>query len=80
MIFITLHIIGIQKKIKKNKKKPKPRMLIKTVKKWNINTKKSIFIGDSHTDYESAGKMKIKFYYKDNSKLINQIKRLFNDK
>ena len=39
-----------------------------------------MFIGDSHTDYQSAKKMKIKFYYKDNSKLISQLKRLFNDK
>ena len=35
-------------------RKPNPGMLIKAVKKWNINTNKSIFIGDSHTDYQSA--------------------------
>ena len=71
---------NIKYRLNKIDRKPNPGMLIKAVKKWNINTKKSIFIGDSHTDYESAGKMKIKFYYKDNSKLINQIKKLFNDK
>jgi len=61
-------------------RKPNPGMLIKAVNKWNINTKKSIFIGDNHTDYQSAKKMNIKFYYKDNSKLISQLKALFNDK
>ena len=57
-------------------RKPKPGMLIKAIKKWNINTKKSIFIGDSLTDHQSSKKMKIEFYYKTNSKLISQLKRI----
>ena len=61
-------------------RKPNPGMLIKAIKKWNINAKKSIFIGDSLTDYQSAKKMKIKFFYKNNSKLIFQLKGLFNEK
>ena len=55
-------------------RKPNPGMLIKAIKKWNINTKKSIFIGDSLTDYKKEKKMKIKFFYKNNSKLISQLK------
>jgi histidinol-phosphate phosphatase family protein len=61
-------------------RKPNPGMLIKAIKKWNINAKKSIFIGDSLTDYQAAKKMKIKFFYKNNSKLIFQLKGLFNEK
>ena len=61
-------------------RKPNPGMLIKAIKKWNISTKKSIFIGDSFTDYQSAKIMKIKFYYKDSCKLISQLKSLFNEK
>ena len=61
-------------------RKPNPGMLIKAIKKWNINTKKSIFIGDSLSDYQSSVKMKIKFYYKSNSKLISQLKELINEK
>ena len=57
-------------------RKPNPGMLIKAVNKWNINTKKSIFIGDSLTDHQSSKKMRIEFYYKTNSKLISQLKRI----
>ena len=57
-------------------RKPNPGMLIKAIKKWNINTKKSIFIGDSLTDHQSSKKMRIEFYYKTNSKLISQLKRI----
>ncbi|MDB9718835.1 HAD-IIIA family hydrolase [Candidatus Pelagibacter sp.] len=57
-------------------RKPNPGMLIKAIKKWNIDKKKSFFIGDSLTDYEAAKKIKIKFYYKDKSFLLNQLKRI----
>lgn len=57
-------------------RKPNLGMLIKAIKKWNIDTKKSLFIGDSVTDYQSSNAMKIKFYYKSNSKLISQLKKI----
>ena len=57
-------------------RKPNLGMLIKAIKKWNIDTKKSLFIGDSVTDYKSSNAMKIKFYYKSNSKLISQLKKI----
>jgi len=53
-------------KIKKYKKKsidrkPNNGMIIKAVSKWNIDIKKSFFIGDSKTDKLAATKSKIKF-------------------
>ena len=66
------------KKYRKNKfdRKPNPGMLIKAIKKWNIDIRKSFFIGDSLTDYQSSNTMKIKFYYKSNLKLINQLRKI----
>jgi len=60
-------------------RKLNPGMLIKAIKKWNINTKKSIFIGDSLTSYQSAKKMKIKFYYINKSNLTGQLKKMFKE-
>lgn len=53
-------------KIKRYKKKsidrkPNNGMIIKAVKKWSIDIKKSFFIGDSKTDKLAAAKSKIKF-------------------
>ena len=71
------------KNSKKNKyrlnefdRKPNSGMLIKAIKKWNIDTKKSIFVGDSLTDFQASKNMKIKFYYKSNYKLISQLKKM----
>ena len=65
-------------KYRKNEfdRKPNPGMLIKAIKKWNVNTKKSLFLGDSVTDYRLSKKMRIKFYYKSNSKLISQLRKI----
>ena len=57
-------------------RKPNPGMLIKAINKWNIYKERSFFIGDSLTDYETAKKLKIKFYYKNNTNLYNQIKKI----
>ena len=57
-------------------RKPNPGMLIKAINKWNIDKERSFFIGDSLTDYKTAKKLKIKFYYKDNTNLYNQIKKI----
>jgi len=66
------------KKYRTNKfdRKPNPGMLIKAIKKWNIDIKKSMFIGDSLTDYQSSDTMKIKFYYKSDLPLISQLKKI----
>jgi len=65
-------------KYRKNEfdRKPNPGMLIKAIKKWNVNTKKSLFLGDSVIDYRLSKKMRIKFYYKSNSKLISQLRKI----
>ena len=57
-------------------RKPNPGMLIKAIKKWNIDKKRSFFIGDSITDYAAAKKIKIKFYYKNKTNLFNQLKKI----
>lgn len=57
------HIDGSVKKFKKNCncRKPKNGMFIKLNKKWNINCKKSIMIGNDFTDYLFAKKSSIKY-------------------
>tara|TARA_B100000767_G_C19763023_1_gene536109 strand:- start:1343 stop:2530 length:1188 start_codon:yes stop_codon:yes gene_type:complete len=70
------HSNDVKYRLDKFDRKPNPGMLIKAIKKWNINTKKSIFIGDTYTDYQSSEKMKIKFHYKTGSKLISQLKKI----
>ena len=66
------------KKYRKNKndRKPFPGMIIKAINKWNINIKKSIFIGDKLTDKSASNKCGIKFYFKKNISLIKQLKQI----
>ena len=50
-------------------------MILKAIKKWNINTKKSFFIGDSLSDKLAAKKSKIKFInYKEKFDLYKLVK------
>ncbi len=69
---------SIIKKFKKNKfdRKPKPGMIFKAIKKWNIDEKNSFFIGDKKSDKLAASNAKIKFYYKKNVSFYDQIKKL----
>ena len=60
----------------KNDRKPNIGMFLKAEKKWNINMNKSFFIGDSITDYKASKKLKLKFYYKREGSLYNQIKKI----
>ena len=62
-------------KFKKNSfdRKPNTGMFLKAIKKWNINLKKSLYIGDQITDMQVAKKLSLKFYYKKNISLYNQI-------
>ena len=59
------HPDGIVKKYKKIClcRKPNNLMIKRLFKKWNINKKKSLFIGDKNTDYLCAQKSKIKFIH-----------------
>ena len=65
-------------KYRKNKydRKPNPGMIIKAIKKWNIDISSSFFIGDKETDKSAAQKSKIKFYFKNNKSLYKQIKKI----
>jgi D,D-heptose 1,7-bisphosphate phosphatase len=51
------------KKYKKNcnRRKPNNKMIEDLIKKWNIERKKSVMIGNSDTDYLAAKKSRIKF-------------------
>lgn len=68
-------------KYKKNfyDRKPNPGMFKKAFKKWNIDIKKSYFIGDSITDKKVAKKINLKFYYKEKGSLFLQIKKILKD-
>ena len=44
------------------KRKPNPGMIFEAKKKWNLNLKNSIIIGDSKVDELLANKLNIKFY------------------
>jgi D,D-heptose 1,7-bisphosphate phosphatase len=76
--YCPFHINGIGK-YKKNSKDRKPGngMLNKAIKKWNINKKRSFFIGDSLSDYLAAKKSNIK-YYQANDNLYYIVKKLLN--
>ena len=60
-------------RLNKFDRKPNPGMIFKAVNKWNINLKKSFFIGDQITDFKAAKKAGLKFYYKENIPLLNQL-------
>ena len=66
------------KRFRKNKydRKPNPGMIFKAIKKWNIDKNNSFFIGDKISDKLAASKVKIKFYYKKNVSLYEQIKKI----
>lgn len=52
-------------------------MIEKIKKNWEINSKKSYFIGDKKSDELAALKSKIKFYYTKKN-LYQQIKELLS--
>ena len=60
----------------KKDRKPSNGMFVKAIKKWNINIKSSIFIGDQITDKYAAKLSNIKFYYKKNYSLYKQLKSI----
>ena len=56
-------------------RKPNPGMIYKAQKKWNIDLKKSIYIGDKKCDEDLAIKLKLKFKLKKNN-LLKEVKSL----
>ena len=65
-------------KYRKNFKDRKPNigMFTKAINKWNIDPKKSYFIGDKNTDKEASNQALVKFYYKKKISLYKQIKSI----
>ena len=57
-------------------RKPNIGMFLKAIKKWNIDVKKSYFIGDKITDKVASNKANVKFYYKKQISLYKQIKEI----
>jgi len=76
--YCPFHKNGIGKyKKNSNDRKPGNGMLNKSIKQWNIDTKKSFFIGDSLSDYLAAKKSHIK-YYNANENLYYIVKKALN--
>ena len=59
-------------------RKPFPGMFKKAINKWNIDVKSSFFIGDQLSDMIAASRVNIKFYYKKDISLYDQIKNIVN--
>ena len=57
-------------------RKPNPGMLIRAIKKWNIDIKKSFFIGDSISDLNASKKIDLRFFYKTNESLLKQVRNI----
>ena len=65
-------------RLNKFDRKPNPGMILKAIDKWNINIKKSFFIGDQITDLKAAKKAKLKFYYKKDYSLYKQLRDIID--
>ena len=65
--------------IHKKCRKPNNGMFLNAFDKWNVDIKKSIFIGDKITDKIAAKKSNIKFYLKKNYSLYKQVKDIVNN-
>ena len=76
--YCPYHEDGIGKYKKKSKnRKPNNGMIIKAVKKWNINLSKSYFVGDQYSDYQAARKSNIEFYWS-NDNMLSLVKKIKN--
>ena len=66
------------RKYRKNKydRKPNIGMFLKAIKKWNIDTSSSYFIGDKITDRMASDKIGIKFQFKKDKSLYKQIREI----
>jgi histidinol phosphatase-like enzyme len=75
--FHPIYGVGNYKK-KSFDRKPNPGMLIKAIKKYKINKKKSFMIGDQVTDKLAAKRADISFFYRSNKSLRSQFKEIIN--
>lgn len=76
--YCPFHIDGIGKyKKNSNDRKPNNGMLIKAIKKWDIDIQYSYFVGDKLSDYHAAKKTKIKYINgKKLDHFFNKLKKL----
>tara|TARA_Y100000310_G_C20141067_1_gene560296 strand:- start:26 stop:523 length:498 start_codon:yes stop_codon:yes gene_type:complete len=65
------------RKYRKNSylRKPNPGMILKAVKKWNIDLSKSLMIGDEKTDMLVAKKLNLRFIKKKYN-LLREVKKI----
>jgi len=70
--------IGKYKK-KSNDRKPGNGLIEKAVKKWNISRSMSYMVGDKKTDFLCAKKSRIKFFYKEKTNFLNQVKKILKN-
>ena len=65
------------RKYRKNSylRKPNPGMILKAVKKWNIDLSKSLMIGDEKTDMIAAKKSNVRFIKKKYN-LLREVKKI----
>ena len=57
-----------------NDRKPNNGLFLKAIKKWNVDIKNSFCIGDKLTDKIASEKTNIKFFFKKNISLYDQVK------
>ena len=79
--FCPFHPKYGSKHYKKNSyyRKPNPGMLLKAIKKYNIEKEKSFMIGDTKSDKICANRAKIKFFFKRNN-LLKDIRKILKIK
>ncbi len=56
-------------------RKPNPGMILKCMKKYNLDKKNCFFVGNSISDKKAAKNAGITFYHKENYSLLDQIKQ-----
>jgi len=78
VIYCPYHPKALIKKYRKNSNFRKPgNLMIETLKKkWDINLKKSFFIGDQKKDFLAAKKSNLNFYFSQN-KIFSIIKKKY---
>lgn len=76
IFYCPFHPTGGRGKYKKNSfdRKPNPGMILKAIKKWKIDPKKSFMIGDKVSDRTAAKAAGLKFFFK--SKKIDLYKQI----
>ena len=75
--YCPYHPLGVIKKYRKKSdyRKPGNKMIIKLIKKWKINTKKSFMLGDKNSDKRAAKKSRL-YYEHVKSNFYNQVKNI----